>query len=235
MPPSERPTAAPRAPFAAMIFGLTLFPLVAGAGVGGYRRIPLTISVNLSSNRPDVPILEIPYEPGPDADASLVRFGARIEELDDRIAEDHERGSLKGAQLAAVIASRNIAVMKMSEGQEVLQGTSSGQFPSALHQLIVGILDALDRSLDSPTAHDQVHTRIEYVMQPRSHTAILYRPYGESSGPGQWETYTPNQMMALGTYIFEVRALNSANKFCDELVPVLADPTNRDICGAFTP
>jgi hypothetical protein len=201
-----------------------------------YRNLPIAIDIDFGSdNVAPANLIKIPRRPGPEADQTLVQFGANVEEIDKQILKGKRGGSLAGSRLAALIDARNATMSEILDGQRILTNTSGGVFPTANKVDVDKNLDAIKRALTSPPRGENVKTKIEFVSSLTATTVLVYQTYADSiSKSSAWSTYTPDQRLAIATYIFQVRVANSRST-CEETVPVLNDPTERHICGGFTP
>jgi hypothetical protein len=224
-----------------LVFASSLGAIAApdtGAGKSSskvYRSLPLAVDIDSAEvNATPAAVIQIPRKTGPKADQTLVQYGANIEDIDALILKSKKNGSLTGSRLVAVVDARNATMSEIVTGQRILT-TTSGGFPTTNKADIDKNVAALKRALSSPSLADNVKTKIEFTASSTATTVLVYQTYAESiSKSTAWSTYTPEQRLAIATYIFQVRAANSTNT-CEETVPVLNDPTERHICGWFIP
>ena len=206
---------------------------LAAPAAGGYFTVPTTLGAGAQPIA-DAPAIQIPVKPGPEADATLIDLGRRIEGVDRQLRQGAASGSLSPAQLAALVEARNIAATRLADGQDVLARTSGGEFPEGKRGEVDGYLAQIMKGLASPAGRDLVKTNISFSAGGVD-TALLYQTWaGHSSRSPDWSTYTAGQVFKVGTYVFKVVAVAS-QKTCEEAVPVLSDPTEQRVCGAFRP
>jgi len=183
---------------------------------------------------PSGPTINVPRKPGPEADATLIALARQINTVDDSLRRKASSGALSEAQLGALIEARNVAAARLMQGRDVLAGTSGGEFPAGEKRAVDNYLSQIMKGLDSPKGRDVVKTNIVFAGLTAD-VALLYQSYANHSFKSpDWSTYTPGDSIRVGTYIFKVKAL-ATQRECEESVPVLAEPTERRICGAFRP
>jgi hypothetical protein len=199
-----------------------------------YRTLQIVVPPDDATDLQKRNLIQIPRRPGPQADQALVSLSARIEQLDTEITAAKKGGRLNAGELTAFIEARNLAMAEILDGRDHLLNTSGG-FPPEAKQKAESYLEAIRQGLSTTTLKENVRTKIEYGVPGGPNTAIRYQSYAASvAKSSEWSTYTPAQLLRLGTYVFEVDVLGST-KACKETVPVLSDPTERKICGWFTP
>jgi hypothetical protein len=116
----------------------------------------------------------------------------------------------------------------------VLVGSSGGEFPLGKKSQTESYLTQIMKGLSSPAGRDNVKTNITFEGMTND-VALLYQSYpAHAAKSTEWSTYTAGLLFKVGTYVFKVKALTNA-KECEETIPVLAEPTERRICGAFRP
>lgn len=174
----------------------------------------------------------VPAKPGPMADAAFINLGKRIKYIDEVLREKSGDSSLSKEQFTALIEARNLAVAELAEGQEILEHSSGGSFPDEKKTKIDEYLDQIMRGLSSPAGRNIVRTTITFP-RIREEISLIFQPYA-SRNLEDWTTYTPGQLMKVGTYVFRVLNL-SDNRECKETVLVLEEPTERKVCGSFKP
>lgn len=181
-------------------------------------------------------ILRVPKRIGPLADQTLVQLAAKASNVDAAIKDAHSKDRLTSAQLQALVEAHNLLVDELQVGQDILTNTSGGAFPANNKQVAENYIDAIRRGLTSPRGRDNVRTNIEYAPAASVQVSLQYQSYADAVAKRDlWSTYTSQQILRVGTYVFEVRALAEGGGSCQERVAVLSDPTERQICGAFRP
>jgi hypothetical protein len=201
-----------------------------------YRVLPKTMQVDYQNqNVTSMNALKIPRRVGPGGNLVLIDLGKRVEELDNAILDKKWNNALTRAQLEALIETRNLVVGELATGQEILTGSSGGDFPVKNKQQIDSYIAEILKGLSAPKGREYVRTKIEYGGLSTQKMALLFQSYAKEAAKSEdWSTYTPDQSLRVGTYVFEVKEINT-KKLCKETVPVLGDPTERKICGAFKP
>jgi hypothetical protein len=203
------------------------------AAADDYLSLPTTLQADLRHD-PSERMIRIPRKPGPEADQTLIDLGRQIEDVDKTLRRKAQAHSLSDAQLTALVDARNLAVLGLVEGQDVLTHTSGGEFPRQSKNELDGYLAQIMKGLTSPSGRDIVKTNITFSGNPTS-VVLMYQSYADHSlKSSEWSTYTNGQLITVGTYIFRVRSLSSQAQ-CEETIPVLAEPTEKTICGAFRP
>jgi hypothetical protein len=206
---------------------------VAAAPASGYFTVPASLGDD-THLKPSTDVIAIPLKPGPEADATLIELGHRIEGVDRQLQKGAASGALSPAQLAALVEARNIAATHLADGKEVLARTSGGEFPEGKRNEVDSYLAQIMKGLASPAGRDLVKTNISFVAGGVD-TALLYQSWASHANRSpNWSTYTAGQVFKVGTYVFKVVAVAS-QKTCEEAVPVLSDPTEQRVCGAFRP
>jgi hypothetical protein len=201
-----------------------------------YRSLPISSSADPAVDyRAPNNIINIPRNPGPDADATVIAFAASIEQIDNNIAVSKKQGIISDHDLHALLDARNATMAELLRGKRILTETSGGAFPATSQQTISADVAAILGALKTHPPNDNVVTKIEYPSPPGTATFLVYQTYAESVAKSDsWSTYTPHQRLAVATYIFQVR-VDQSSKTCTEAVPVLSDPTERFVCGWFRP
>ena len=203
---------------------------------GDYRVLPKTMRVD-SQNQDlrGMNALKIPRRVGPEGDLVFIDLGKRVEAIDEAIMDKKRKNALTLAQLEALVEARNLAAGELATGQEILTGSAGGDFPANNKKQIDGYVAEIMKGLSAPPGRENVRTKIEYGGPSAQKLAVLFQSYAKAAAKSEdWSTYTLGQVLLVRTYVFEVRDLD-ANKSCRETVPVLGDPTERKICGAFKP
>jgi hypothetical protein len=204
------------------------------AATATFYELPDALSPTLEA--PDGAVLRVPKRAGPLADQTLVQLAAKASNVDTAIKDAHSKNKLTAAQLQALVEARNLMVDELQVGQEILTKTSGGKFPANNKQVAESYIDAIGRGLTAPRGRDNVRTNIEYARAALVQVSLQYQSYADAAAKrDMWATYTPRQILRVGTYVFEVRALTDGGGSCRERVAVLSDPTERQICGAFRP
>lgn len=215
---------------------LTLACVQSAYAQTNYRVLPKMMQVDSpSQDLEGMNALKIPRKVGPEGDLVLINLGERVENIDSAILDKKKSNALTQTQLKALAEVRNLVAGELAIGQEILTGSAGGDFPAKSKQKIDEYTTEIMKGLSAPSGRENVRTKIEYGGPSTQKMAVLFQSYAKAAAKSEdWSTYTLDQLLRVGTYVFEVRE-PIVGKLCRETVPVLGDPTERKICGAFKP
>lgn len=201
-----------------------------------YIKVPKTLKPPpLKQDWSKANVLQLPRKPGPEADKALVDFAVKLESLDQSIIQSSKERKLTSAQLSAVVEARNVISEELANQQQILSNTSGGNISQEKRSQIDSYVALLMKAMAAPPTKENVRTTIEYGGNTAKALAILYQSYQDHRAKAAgWTTYTPDDPLRIGTYIFQVREIDGTRS-CDETVLVMDDPTKKKICGAFKP
>ena len=179
--------------------------------------------------------ITVPKVAGPQADKKLIQVADSVRDIDTALLRKRVDETHSPVQLEALLAARNIAVLEMLTGREILLNTAAGVFPQSSGTKIDSITAAIRVGLLQTTRKDIVNTSIGYAGPSKANLAIVFQDYESAMArKDEWSTYQQPQALKVGTYAFKVVAVEK-NTSCTEMIVVLSEPTNRALCGRFNP
>lgn len=165
---------------------------------------------------------------------TVKKFFVDIYTIDKKLSSVAEQrpANLSALKYRTLIDARNAAASELGEGIKY----SDVRFPADKQRQVEDMLTSIKVGLESPSARDQVKTRISYAGP--GDVVLHYRTYAQSvEDAPSWSTYVSPQLMRMGTYQFRVSSTRGKARAqpCLESVAVINDPTEKSICGGYAP
>lgn len=182
----------------------------------------------ISLSKPDGTHVLVPLN-GPLHAARTDRLAREVQSLDKIIAtrKDSARSQSEAAVIMIAVESRNDALKELELALRIAQQTSAGQLDDGILQKAERYCNGSREALNSPVPTAVFVTT--HISTSLSGATLHYMSKGDYDANKKlsWASYSEGDKLRIGRYVFRVEPHDPNYGVYDELILVVADPTNR--------